>query len=206
MHLYFAEWRTTWVSNNIPATNWSACASSADGTMLVAVANGGAIYLSTNSGTVWTQSTNAPSFYWNCVASSADGTKLTAVDTGGGWPVYLSTNSGATWTKTDAPTTNSWQSVACSADGKRLVAVVRGGGIWTAQLTPAPQISISPPDGTVALAWLAPSTNFVLQSSADLSTWMDVTNQAVLNLTNLQDEVSLPVTVSDGFFRLSTSP
>jgi hypothetical protein len=67
-------------------------------------------------------------------------------------------------------------------------------------------MSLEYSNGALALAWTVPSTNFVLQSSADLSAWFDVTNQVILNLTNLQDEVSLPVSARNGFFRLSTSP
>ena len=54
------------------------------------------------------------------------------------------------------------------------------------------------------LSWIVPSTNFVLQGSADLSGWTDLTNQPVFNLTNLQNEVSLPLSGSGGFYRLKT--
>jgi hypothetical protein len=46
--------------------------------------------------------------------------------------------------------------------------------------------------------------NFVLQQSADLSSWSVVTNQPVLNLTNLQNEVILPPPDSNVFYRLKT--
>ena len=49
-----------------------------------------------------------------------------------------------------------------------------------------------------------PSTNFVLQQSADLLSWTDVTNPPVLNLTNLQNQVTLPPSGSSGFYRLKT--
>jgi hypothetical protein len=116
-------------------------ASSADGTKLVAVAGGydpniwgqvdGAIYVSTNSGDSWTQ-TSAPSELWSGVASSADGTKLVAVarydstlwgETDGG--IYVSTNSGDSWTQTSAPS-EYWNSVSSSADGSKLVASGNG--------------------------------------------------------------------------------
>ena len=49
-----------------------------------------------------------------------------------------------------------------------------------------------------------PSTNFVMQQSPDLCSWTDMTTTPVLNLTNLQNEVILPLTGSNGFYRLKT--
>ena len=65
-------------------------------------------------------------------------------------------------------------------------------------------MQITPTNGNLALSWFVPTTNFVLQQSADLSSWTDLTNQPVLNLTNLQNEVSLPFSGSGGFYRLKT--
>jgi hypothetical protein len=61
-----------------PTADWAGVASSADGTRLVAVANHGPIYVSTNSGLDWIDS-GAPTNYWRSVSSSADGRKLAAV-------------------------------------------------------------------------------------------------------------------------------
>jgi hypothetical protein len=82
------------------ANQWSAVASSADGTKLIAV--GGplcrCIYTSTDSGATWTQQTGAGQRYWGAVASSSDGTKLVAAELGvnpfydtgnGGYILYL---------------------------------------------------------------------------------------------------------------------
>jgi hypothetical protein len=49
-----------------------------------------------------------------------------------------------------------------------------------------------------------PSTNFVLQQSADLISWADLTNAPALNLTNLQNQVTLPPSNGSGFYRLKT--
>ena len=38
----------------------------------------------------------------------------------------------------------------------------------------------------------------------DLSNWADLTNTPILNLTNLQNEVTLPFSGGDAFFRLKT--
>ena len=65
-------------------------------------------------------------------------------------------------------------------------------------------MKIKPTTGNLTLSWIVPSTNLVLQQSADLSGWTNVTNLPVLNLTNLQNEVILSPTGSSGFYRLKT--
>jgi hypothetical protein len=82
--------------------------------------------------------------------------------------------------------------------------VVNGGGIWTCQTTPTPQLNIAPTNPGLKLSWIVPSANFVLQQSADLVSWEDMTNPPALNLTNLQDEIILSPTNSSGFYRLKT--
>jgi hypothetical protein len=197
----------TWASNTVPvpAPDWGCAASSADGTRLAAGigGNGGVIFTSTNSGGSWNSNT-MPRQVWNSLACSADGSKLVAASTSY-QTIFTSADGGSTWVSNNVPKI-SWWSVASSADGNSLVAVANNNGIYISQTTPSPQMSLGYSNGVLALAWTVPSTNFVLQSSADLSTWMDVTNQAVLNLTNLQNEVSLPVSSSNAFFRLLTSP
>ena len=128
-HLALAQ---TWTQTSAPITNWTAIACSADGGRLIAAANGGVgpgytilpgpIYISTNSGTTWTQATNVPAATWCSVASSADGTKLLAAVSRGG--IYRSVDSGLTWTQTSAPS-NNWVSVTSSADGNKLAALAR---------------------------------------------------------------------------------
>ena len=78
------------------------------------------------------------------------------------------------------------------------------GRIWTSQTTPSPQLNLTPSSTNLTLGWTVPSTNFVLQQSADLASWADVTNPPVLNLTNLQNQVTLPSSGSSGFYRLKT--
>jgi len=107
------------------ARNWHSIASSADGTKLVAVAYGGQIYTSTDSGATWTPRESDRAWYQ--AALSAVGTKMVAVVSGG--QIYTSTDSGVTWTARD--TTRSWYSVASSADGTKLVAGTNGGQIYT---------------------------------------------------------------------------
>ena len=132
-----------WAATTTPDLAWKALAASADGTKLVAAANGrpevyasvppAPIYISTNAGATWTQA-SAPSNNWLSVACSADGAKLVAAaapysnwdgtnsHSAGDGAIYRSLDSGATWTPTSAPS-NFWTSVASSADGAKLVAV-----------------------------------------------------------------------------------
>jgi hypothetical protein len=118
----------TWTTTSAPTNNWSAVASSADGSKLVAVsanqgtAYTGSIYTSTNSGVTWI-SNNVPALNWNCVASSVDGTRLIAGSTWGSTNVlYSSTNSGQTWQQRIGAPDAEWSSLACSADGNKLAA------------------------------------------------------------------------------------
>ncbi|MDB6036067.1 MAG: hypothetical protein JWM16_6405, partial [Verrucomicrobiales bacterium] len=114
---------------SVPSNYWSGVASSADGSRLAAVNQGG-IWLSTNSGATWTQS-GAPAARWSSIASSADGSRLAAAVLGGA--LWRSTDSGATWTKgiygqsVGSQMVANWSSIASSADGLRLVAVENGG-------------------------------------------------------------------------------
>ena len=138
---------------------------------------------------------------WPSVASSADGTKLVA---GLGY-IYTSADSGVTWTQTSAPGWGQW-SVASSADGARLVAAAEGGLIYTSYSVPTPQMSITPTSNSLTLSWIIPSSNFVLQQNSNLTTtnWINVTNTPVLNVTNLQNQTTLPSPASSYFYRLKS--
>ncbi len=192
----------TWTDSDAPSTNWFSIAASVDGTKFVAASFQGGLYLSTNSGANWlpVNAPDTPSSNWHAVTFSAD-CKLIAAAYGA--PIYVSMDSGATWI-TNASPSQSWQAVASSADGSKLVAASLNHGIWTAQAVPTPKLNIAPQNSALKISWIVPSTNFVLQSSADLSGWTDLTNQPVLNLTNFQNEVSLPFSGSNGFYRLKT--
>ena len=65
-------------------------------------------------------------------------------------------------------------------------------------------MNLTPINGNLTLSWTVPSTNFVMQQSSDLGSWADMTNKPVLNLTNLQNEVTFPLTGSNAFYRLKT--
>lgn len=111
--------------------SWSAIATSADGTHVVATVRGGAIHTSTDSGQTWFNRGMVGD--WNGVACSSDGTKLVAVagsDQQAG-QIYTSTDAGATWVARDVP--RHWYCVASSTDGNRLVAGVVNGMIYTSE-------------------------------------------------------------------------
>jgi photosystem II stability/assembly factor-like uncharacterized protein len=181
-----------------PNVDWAEVSSSANGTKLIASAYGAGLF--TNSGTAWTQ--DASLFLTNTllVSASADGNKLAVAAIGGG--IYTSTNYGGTWTSNDVSVQN-WQSIASSADGTKLAAVVLNGGIYTMQALPTPPFEVAVSSNGLAFSWTIPTANVVLQQSADLFSWADVTNPVVLNFTNLQNQVTLSLTNNNsGFFRL----
>jgi hypothetical protein len=190
----------TWTATTAPIEFWQSVASSADGNKLIAAVAGGQIYTSTNAGITWAAS-DAPNTNWQSVAASADGTKLVAAVWGG--QIYTSTNAGGAWAVADVPSTN-WMSVATSADGSKSVAIVDSGQIYTSYSTPSPSMNIAPTNDNLILSWLVPSTSFVMQQSFDLTSWTDMTNQPVLNLTNLQNKMILSPSGSNVFYRLKT--
>jgi len=167
-----------------------------------------AIYRSVDSGTNW-MPTSAPDNRWRRVASSADGNRLLAAadeDSSGVVlvPLYLSTNAGISWFSTGSPA-KYWFDVTLSADGSRAAAIgyIRG-GIWTSQTPPAPRMNLNAAGANLRFSWTLPSANFVLQQSANLTSWSNVPSPPVLNLTNLQYEVILQPTNARGFYRLKT--
>ena len=91
-----------------------------------------------------------------------------------------------------------------SADGDETVAAISQGSILVLRNTPAPVLNLGLQAGQATLSWIVPSTDFRLQQTSALSTndWQDMTNVPVLNFTNLQNQVVLPVAGGKRFFRL----
>lgn len=117
---------SVWTAHDIDRY-WSAVASSADGSKLVAATGtNGFIYTSNDYGITWTQS-SSPVGQWYALASSADGTKLIAASSPGG--LFTSGDSGATWTQRE--TNRDWRAVASSTDGTKLAAVAYNAQIYT---------------------------------------------------------------------------
>lgn len=191
-------------------------ASSADGNKLVycippgtSGSGSGSIYVSADAGDTWTL-TSAPGEPWLAVASSADGNTLMAAPNtfdDDPYPIFLSTNSGATWTTNNSPNQIWGDGLASSADGGKLFAAAGfydSEPIYISQSVRSPSLHITPKNGNVKLSWFVPSTNFVLQQSANLSSWTDMTNTPTPSTDNLNSEVTLPGTNNIGFYRLKT--
>jgi hypothetical protein len=213
-----------WVSTNSgvswnftsPPNAWSSVAMSADGTHLVAVAAAdsgvigwrhpdGLIYLSRDGGITWTNAP-APVNDWTSVAMSSDGAKLVAA---GFDAVYISTDYGATWAAAAAPFA-AWKALTCSADGSQIAGAGNGVVAILHPLAPAhvppplPRLSIDLSSTSASLSWLVPSSRFVLQERAQLTSpnWVDTTNQPSFNFTNLHNEVTMPRLSGNSFYRL----
>jgi len=113
---------------------WRSVASDADGSVLIAAAWNGRLYLSVDSGVTWVEKQPAGNVdaLWSCVASDADGSVLVAATLIGA--VYVSTNSGSTWTSrvpSGANAESTWAAIACSANGSNLILCATGGRVWT---------------------------------------------------------------------------
>lgn len=205
----------SWSTHSPPVQAFTALASSADGSLLVATSQGtslagGPIFISTNSGLNWVQS-SAPLTNWASVACSADGRTIlgAAGGPGGLGRLFLSTDSGATWSLTNSLLAH-WSAVAVSADGSKLAAAENGGHIHTLQLSPptmAPSMTIRPAGTNSLISWLVPALDFTLQQNIDPTStnWVDVGVTPVLNLTDLHNEMKVPSTLGNVFFRLSSA-
>ena len=202
----------------VPVANWDSVASSADGSVLVAVSNPGGsypatrglIYISTNSGAEWSQATNAPNERWETVACSADGSRI-IVGSGGGpyeGPIYTSPDTGVSWVLTGAPNPAGWQSVASSADGTNLVAAAlsldeiyastNAGATW-APLTNAPKLAwysiASSADGSKLAAVTSDNTNIYTSTNFG-STW--ITNKVPKGPEGAQSDWTTIASSADG--------
>jgi hypothetical protein len=187
----------SWVATSAPNEEWTAIASSADGSRLAAAAESGQIYLSADAGSHWSKaaSTNLAPQQWTAIACSADASRLVAVANPGA--IYLSTNSGVDWEAVEG-TSNAWFSAAMSSDGSCLVAAADFSGIftsadagatWTAALNVTNQewaATVCSADATTLVAaadpgWLCVSTNAGTDwatSSVPILSWTSLASSA----------------------------
>ena len=181
----------TWTQTSAPTQNWSSIACSASGSVIVAVANPGRIYSSTNGGLTWVTNA-APLTNWNSVACSADGRHMIAAvlgDFSGGGGIYISTNSGSVW-QTNTVGAGEWYAVASSADGSRLAASMfypplifnstNGGQTWVTNVFPHEMVSLHcSVDGS---CWMASGTPATLAVSTNNGvSWSTSANWAGMN-------------------------
>ena len=203
---------TTWIPTTLPTTKqWGAVACSADGKKMAAAytADGsfipGHMFTSVDSGTTW-ESNRLATGFWEAIAMSSDGNKIVLVSEDS--VVFTSTNFGVNWesnTITGSSDFVYYNSLASSADcGKLITGSIFNQTAFVSQSVYPPQLNLTPANTNLAVSWFIPSINIVLQQSSDLTTWADVTNVPVLNLTNLQNQVTLPSSNASGFYRLKT--
>ena len=78
------------------------------------------------------------------------------------------------------------------------------GGIYTARPTQSPHLNLATSADELILSWVVPSVEFGLQQNYDLTTtnWTGVTTTPTLNLTNLKNQVTLPLQAGESFYRL----
>ena len=197
--------------------NWSAVASSADGTKLAAAAWGGAIHTSSDAGATWTERTNAGTRNWVDIASSADGMKLAAIYDWGG---YMSTSDdgGASWVMRGFSGSPNWTSIASSADGTKLVVTAKdksiytstnSGATWTEQTGSGNRkwTSVaSSADGTKLVATVEGGAIYTSTNSG--ATWTERStagNRAWLKVASSADGTKLVATVTGGNVFVSTN-
>jgi hypothetical protein len=98
---------------------WTSVASNADGSQLIACANGGGIWISTELGEIWGLIPDTLELSWSSIASNFDGDKLIVCENGGF--IWISRDSGSSWVKNPSLEAD-WTSVASNSDGNILVA------------------------------------------------------------------------------------
>jgi hypothetical protein len=199
---------TTWISNSIPNETWVGVASSADGAKLAAISqyqsssgiNGG-IYTSTNSGVTWT-SNNVPGGDWYSVSSSSDGSELIAVGAlKTAFAIYTSANYGQNWVSNNVPGNDFWLASALSADGSRMYAAAEFGQIYSYQPA-APVLNANFSGTNLTLSWSAAATGYQLQQSSNVDNANWTTAIASIVISNGQNQVIVPTTNGQSFYRL----
>jgi photosystem II stability/assembly factor-like uncharacterized protein len=153
--------------------DWTSIAMSSDGVKQAALAEGGFIYESVDSGNTWTPAGDERE--WRSIAMSADGAIQTAVVDNDF--IYRSLDSGATWSP--VATERRWRAIQMSADGLVQVALTRdeeavyksidSGATWN-------PIAIDTHDGEFGINSLAMSANGVIQTVATLYETFNLTN------------------------------
>ncbi len=165
---------------------------------------GGQTYCqSLDSGASW--AINPPPYIpAGSLACSASGAEIIPTE----WTYYyeyggMSPDYGAHWYFPNTAQSGVTGDIYCTPDGGKLALV--NGTIYIAQsVSFVPALSVTLATNSAILSWLIPAAPFTLQQSADLETWSIVTNAPVLNFTNLQNQVTLPISQSQTFYRLKT--
>jgi hypothetical protein len=122
----------TWTRTSLAANTWHWTATNPSGSMMIATAIPGSVYLSTDQGATWTAPAGLPTASWISADVSDDGRTIYVVGFNGS--MYRSLDAGATWARVDAAINAGqdlgYESVTVSADGTRVVAAVMSGAIY----------------------------------------------------------------------------
>jgi hypothetical protein len=200
-----AKWATITNSVSSPRRYWSALASSADGSKLVATVANGGIFTSSDSGATWVSNT-VP---WQV----ADGEDFPA--TNGFTATNYSTwaASGAIWTSNGVPSQD-WSAVYSSADGNTLLALARygwsfkstnGGVTWVGLSTPYDfwQSVVSSADGSNLLA--APLNGYLFHSTNAGVSWQQLNVALGTNIFVTNSLTSTTISTNTGNHTLTTN-
>ncbi len=117
----------------LSGSNFRDIATNPTGEKVVAVVDLGDIFLSSDSGTTWTNLTTGTAqsgLAWRSVAISADGQVIFAAVYGG--DIYKSSDAGASWSSTTLTTGHNlnWSSIAISDDAVNIFAAATGNYIY----------------------------------------------------------------------------
>lgn len=138
----------TWTNQSAAGNRyWNSLASSSNGKYVAGATGTGAVLVSADYGTTWTDRTPPISGrFWVGITSSADGSHLALAD-GSPGDIWTSTNYGLSWTDQTNSGSNGWSSIAGSADGNRLLAVAYNGPVRLSTDGGATWSNASPPPG-----------------------------------------------------------
>jgi hypothetical protein len=184
--------------------------SSADGSVLIMTGDEG--WISTNSGVSWDGPVLGST---TAAACSADGTKLivvyleeqlfppTEIFVLPSLPVAFQPDPAVLANAPSPDSLSETEIVLITADGSGFAALING-NIYVAPSIPAPLLNVVVSSSDLILSWMVPTTSFILQQSSDLANWSTVTAAPILNITNLQNQVTLPISQTQSFYRLKT--
>lgn len=120
------SWEEVYPSNDNPSPVWDSVAMSSTGQIIIVGGRHGLIYISTDTGASWNQSTVGVNYGYMSVAISNDGQVMLAGDSESGeGKLYLSTNAGASWSvanPTGNPEDAQYHAVSVSGDGQTMLA------------------------------------------------------------------------------------
>ena len=158
--------------------NWYGIDVSDDGTVIVGAGGEGGIFVSSNTGTTWSNALAVAGGFFFDAAVSSDGSRIVAVGETGLW---TSVDSGTNWTKRSSMNS---EGVASSADGSRLVAGAAypssinmssdSGATWTARDMPRAYNRFASSDsGATLVACLASNPGYVATSADSGESWTE---------------------------------